>query len=326
MLRTIMRTNRHLIFLFLLLLGFLELFVTACAGRNENRHRRGHCAQHSQCRENQACIMGTCESGRLNEPIAYGEIFAEQWFSFPDGRCSSDMQCGPWICEADQCVTPEQTTRDLPNRSELSYFDGSCNTNEDCGSWGCYEGWCRDRELQCGDGIVQIPEQCDDGNLDETDLCRNDCSLPICGDGIISAYEGVQVYDAPIVTNPFGTTGHVCDDGGTTYNNTADVSTSGYAPEHGICQALGAQRALSVTWGDGPGENDPNMPHAYNWACNDFICESDDDYDSDNCSRSEMLFSITCLLIMDERCDDGAANGEPGQCNETCTERVPMDR
>ena len=30
----------------------------------------------------------------------------------------------------------------------------------------------------CGDGIVQSCEQCDDGNADDNDACRNDCTLP----------------------------------------------------------------------------------------------------------------------------------------------------
>jgi len=29
-------------------------------------------------------------------------------------------------------------------------------------------------------------EQCDDGNLVNTDDCTNNCNLPVCGDGIVS--------------------------------------------------------------------------------------------------------------------------------------------
>ena len=36
----------------------------------------------------------------------------------------------------------------------------------------------------CGDGIVNGEEQCDDGNDDETDDCRNSCEHYQCGDGI----------------------------------------------------------------------------------------------------------------------------------------------
>ncbi len=49
---------------------------------------------------------------------------------------------------------------------------------------------------ECGDGEVnQASEQCDDGNkVDEGDDCRNNCTLPYCGDGYID-------------------TGETCDDG-----------------------------------------------------------------------------------------------------------------
>ncbi|TMC60341.1 MAG: DUF4215 domain-containing protein, partial [Chloroflexi bacterium] len=32
----------------------------------------------------------------------------------------------------------------------------------------------------CGNGIVDPGEQCDDGNTNDFDDCRNDCTLPLC--------------------------------------------------------------------------------------------------------------------------------------------------
>lgn len=45
----------------------------------------------------------------------------------------------------------------------------------------------------CGDGLVQGSEQCDDGNLDDTDDCLHTCLLAICGDGLVQA--GVEQCD-----------------------------------------------------------------------------------------------------------------------------------
>jgi cysteine-rich repeat protein len=42
-------------------------------------------------------------------------------------------------------------------------------------------------EPQCGNGAVEGDEQCDDGNRDDADACRNDCSNAICGDGVIAS-------------------------------------------------------------------------------------------------------------------------------------------
>jgi cysteine-rich repeat protein len=43
----------------------------------------------------------------------------------------------------------------------------------------------------CGDGVLEEPEQCDEGpaNADAPDVCRTNCQLPACGDGIQDAGE-----------------------------------------------------------------------------------------------------------------------------------------
>ena len=45
----------------------------------------------------------------------------------------------------------------------------------------------------CGDGVVGQGEMCDDGNVVETDACRNDCTVARCGDGIVQM--GVEACD-----------------------------------------------------------------------------------------------------------------------------------
>jgi cysteine-rich repeat protein len=42
----------------------------------------------------------------------------------------------------------------------------------------------------CGDGLVQVGEACDDGNLDNDDSCRNDCTRATCGDGMLQHENG----------------------------------------------------------------------------------------------------------------------------------------
>ena len=44
-------------------------------------------------------------------------------------------------------------------------------------------------EPYCGDGILDVGEECDDGNNNNYDSCRNDCTLPYCGDGIVDSGE-----------------------------------------------------------------------------------------------------------------------------------------
>lgn len=52
---------------------------------------------------------------------------------------------------------------------------------------------------KCGDGIVQTTEECDDGNQVVADACTNSCKLPKCGDGIIQAGIGETCDDSNAV-------------------------------------------------------------------------------------------------------------------------------
>ncbi len=52
---------------------------------------------------------------------------------------------------------------------------------------------------QCGDGVIEGDEACDDGenNSDELpDACRTDCTEPGCGDGVEDSGEGRIRIDA----------------------------------------------------------------------------------------------------------------------------------
>jgi len=58
----------------------------------------------------------------------------------------------------------------------------------------------------CGDSVVDTPEQCDDGNNDDTDGCLNSCEVAMCGDGVVQT--GIEQ----------------CDDGNTTPGDGCDES------------------------------------------------------------------------------------------------------
>lgn len=54
---------------------------------------------------------------------------------------------------------------------------------------GCSELVTVTRTARCGDGTVQPPEQCDDGNSVDTDACSNACIAAVCGDGVLQDHE-----------------------------------------------------------------------------------------------------------------------------------------
>ena len=47
----------------------------------------------------------------------------------------------------------------------------------------------------CGNNILESGEQCDDGNNNNFDECRNDCTLPFCGDAISDQNRGEECDD-----------------------------------------------------------------------------------------------------------------------------------
>ena len=47
--------------------------------------------------------------------------------------------------------------------------------------------------FDCGNGVLEAGEQCDDGNTSNTDACLNTCVAARCGDGLVEA--GVEACD-----------------------------------------------------------------------------------------------------------------------------------
>lgn len=78
----------------------------------------------------------------------------------------------------------------------LGCGDGTVDIGEECDDGnldpqdGCGPGCVLER---CGDGVAHAGEACDDGNLDDTDGCLVGCVLAACGDGIVQT--GVEDCD-----------------------------------------------------------------------------------------------------------------------------------
>lgn len=131
----------------------------------------GVCAQRA-CVDNADCLAMT---GNPATECAQGYCVIP--------RCRSDADCnqGPLnlfsLCTVLlQCRNPNFVgVCPLPNQTII---DGECRVDQSS----CDPG------AECGNGIVEPGEACDDGlfNSDVTpDACRMDCSLPNCGDGVI---------------------------------------------------------------------------------------------------------------------------------------------
>jgi cysteine-rich repeat protein len=106
----------------------------------------------------------------------------------------------------------------------------------------------------CGDGVMQLGEECDDGNADDGDGCQATCRLPYCGDGVVdpgeTCDEGLQNSDAPDATcrtnciaagcnDGILDVGEVCDDGNLVNGDGCDTDC-----DLSCGRGLGAETAL----------------------------------------------------------------------------------
>lgn len=140
----------------------------------------------------------------------------------------------------------------------------------------------------CGDGVIDqdLGEECDDGNISDTDACLNSCREAICGDEVLRAET------------------EICDDGN---NDPGD----GCAPD---CQ-------LEFVCGDGRldpiGEGCDDANQNNNDGCSS-VCQVEPGFACDD-SRPTVCESICGdgLVVAEEGCDDaGQTNGDG--CNDAC--------
>ncbi|HEX5036662.1 MAG TPA: SBBP repeat-containing protein [bacterium] len=79
---------------------------------------------------------------------------------------------------------------------------------------GCSAACVNEVVPSCGDGIPQTGEACDDGNTDDTDECKNDCTLPAGGTTSGTATAGGTSGTAGATGGTAGTSGDSGDSGG----------------------------------------------------------------------------------------------------------------
>src|SRR5262249_56829543 len=89
---------------------------------------------------------------------------------------------------------------------------------------------------RCGNGVVEAPELCDDGNLVSGDGCDANCTPTGCGNHVVTA--GEQCDDGNVVsgdccsaTCQLEPAGAPCDDG--------DACTQADACNAGVCAGVG---------------------------------------------------------------------------------------
>ncbi|MBY0279599.1 DUF4215 domain-containing protein [Candidatus Binatia bacterium] len=88
----------------------------------------------------------------------------------------------------------QPTTGSITGTATKSWVNQQCGNGVKEGTEECDDGnqvntdactnACRNK--RCGDGFTQSGEQCDDGNQNQNDACKNDCTNNVCGDQIVN--------------------------------------------------------------------------------------------------------------------------------------------
>jgi hypothetical protein len=155
--------------------------TTGCSTKfNENP-----CDDSDACTAGDACQLGTC--------VGAVEVVCN------DGNVCTDNSCSP---ELGCLYQPNEANCDDKNACTLGDIcaDGGClgNTPLDCNddtictADSCFptQGCVHDVIIPCcGNGFVEPPEECDDGNNVNDAECLASCKLPGCDDGLLNGVE-----------------------------------------------------------------------------------------------------------------------------------------
>ncbi|MCA9719247.1 MAG: DUF4215 domain-containing protein [Myxococcales bacterium] len=193
------------------------------------------------------------------------------------------------------------TTEDKPAECGDGIIDAGeeCDNGVDNGVDGLCTAECLEEVVECGDGVVAGDEECDDG---ADPNCTPDCTLNICGDNYVGGDEQ-------------------CDDG----NNEDGDSCNGDCTNPGCGDGI-VQAPEECDLGAGNGDDQACTSMCLNAVCGDGLvgpgetCDDGNNVDDDECTNS--CAGPNCgdgILQMaeGEECDDGNDDNTDG-CTAAC--------
>ena len=202
------------------------------------------------------CRRATCGDGFLRRGLEE----CDDGNGTPGDGCEDDCT---WSCETAAdcddrlvCNGAERCSASHVCEPGTPPADGAGCTTESGREGACRAGTCA--PYGCGNGHVELDEECDDGNSDNTDACLSDCRNAFCGDGFIhSGLEDCDSAPPRPCTTPCLTVGtQACADcrWETTCTPPAEVCNGLdedciFGPDNGFPCAVGATEACSTTCG-----------------------------------------------------------------------------
>jgi len=169
----------------------LDNYCPFCIGKEEvNCGVTVNCDKDGICEMGESCDCEDCKDGD-QDTCSNGLVCSKEADNAcceqeqeKDGICNIycsyyDPDCGGKICGDGICDEEESCSScagDCGSCGDDTYCgDGICNGNEACGTCEKDCGECEGGE--CGNGIKEYGEQCDDGNKINDDACSNVCKI-----------------------------------------------------------------------------------------------------------------------------------------------------
>lgn len=123
-----------------------------------------------------------CPNGACEAPVENANSCPADCATCGDGECVGETgltcpaDCA--VCGDGECHPPAETGALCAVDCAIC-GDGECHPPAETGAL------CPEDCARCGNGIREGDEDCDDGNANDLDTCKNDCTLPFCGNGVV---------------------------------------------------------------------------------------------------------------------------------------------
>ena len=223
-------------------------------------------------------------------------------------RPALGVACGNGWCSGEEiCVGPQSAkpvcVRGTCGNGHME-VDEECDDGNNTGGDGCSPNCMVER---CGNGILELGEQCDDGNAMGGDGCSASCTIEVCGNGILDRAAGEQ-----------------CDDGNTSDGDGCTAGCKLPSCGNGVVDPYEQCDDGDTSDGDGC------TASCTIEVCGNGIldraageqCDDGNTIDGDGCTAGCKLPSCGNGLVDPyEQCDDGNAI-DGGGCSASCTIEV----
>lgn len=179
----------------------------------------------------------------------------------------------------------------------------------------------------CGDTVVQLWEQCDDGNRVDADACSNSCKSPACGDGVVQS--GEECDDGNQVNNDLCTNacklprcGDQLIQSGEECDdgNQVNSDTCSNACKEPRCGDMIVQQGEQCDDGNSI-ETDACTSQCVNARCGDMIVQQNEDCDDGNKANADGCSNLCKLPVCGNGVREGAETCDDGNesNNDACS-------